>query len=70
MAENGYITICPPSVEDSVARTPIRRNHTLTVKLTADEWREITEAAAAAGNLPRAAYVRSEALKAARKRST
>ena len=44
MAEDSYITICPPSVKDSVARTPIRRNHTLTVKLTADEWREITEA--------------------------
>ena len=70
MAEDKYITICPPSVEDSDVRTPIRRNHTLTVKLTNDEWREITEAAAAAGNLPRAAYVRSEALKAARKRST
>lgn len=47
--------------------TPQRRNHTVMVKLTADEIAEIEAAARAAGNLTRAAYLRAEGLKAARK---
>lgn len=49
------------------AETPQRRNHTVMVKLTADEIAEIEAAARAAGNLTRAAYLRAEGLKAARK---
>ena len=52
---------------DTWEETPQRRNHTVMVKLTADEIAEIEAAARAAGNLTRAAYLRAEGLKAARK---
>lgn len=70
MMTDDYITICPPSKYESNDTLPVRRNHVITVKLTETEWQEITAAAAAAGNLPRAAYMRSEALKAARRIAT
>lgn len=70
MMADDYIAICPPSKYESDDAMPVRRNHVITVKLTETEWKEITAAAAAAGNLPRAAYMRSEALKAARRITT
>lgn len=46
---------------------PSRRNHAITVKLTAQEALEIEKAASAAG-VPKATYLRMEAIKAARKK--